>query len=254
MPMMSSDAKEAVDLPAELCGALRIETVKRRAFVPRNIVAAADLPLAGGAACGLRDVCGFRRLFHHLQNARDDVAGLNDPDLVPDANVELANVIPVAQGRGGNGCAADLNRVEGGRRHHAARVPDAHGDAANDGFCPFGFKLERDLAFRALVGLAQGKLFSDAVQLDDDAVNPVRQRGPVVLGFQVPVPNRLGGPGETRGGFKSHRPHGLSLFGLRGAQRPAAAVKSAEGEHLKELALVAVFPARNAHAAIARVG
>jgi hypothetical protein len=26
-------------------------------------------------------------------------------------------------------------------------------------------------------------LFSDAVQFDDDAVNPVRQLGPVVLGF-----------------------------------------------------------------------
>ena len=51
----------------------------------------------------------FYKFLVRERLARDDVAGLNDPDFVPDANVELANVIPVAQGRGGNGCAADLN-------------------------------------------------------------------------------------------------------------------------------------------------
>jgi hypothetical protein len=130
-------------------------------------------------------------------------------------------------------------------------VPDADRDAAKAGYRPFSFEFERNLSFWSLVGFTERKLFRNVVELHHDAVDPVRKRGPLLLGLQVPLPDLLRRPRETRSTIESHLLHYLRLLRFSGAQWMAGRIEYAEGENLKQFALTATFPARDAHAAVA---
>ena len=153
----------------------------RLAFLAHR-VAAADRAFVG-KCIGLG---GLRALLqHHAQNLRDDVARALDGDGVADAHVLARDLVLVVQAGILHHDAADRDRLELGDGGERAGAPDLDVDAVDDCRRPFGREFMRQRPARMARDKAQPLLPVDAVDLVDDAVDVVIERGALALDLAV---------------------------------------------------------------------
>ena len=195
----------------------------------------------------------MRCFLDDLHNARDDVSRLDDPNFVPDMDIQLADVVPVAEGGAGDGGSAYLHRIEGACRNNGARVSDAYVDAPQGGDCALCLEFHGDLTLRPIIRFSQGELLRDIVDLDDDPVDPVGQGGPFRVGLLEPPPDRLSIADKVGGCIEAHLFHDVGGLLFRAAQGFPLRVEYAEGINCEELALRPVLSPGDAHGTIAGV-
>ena len=115
----------------------------------------------------------MRLLGQRRDDLRDHVAGPHHDDLVADPHVLAGQVLLVVEGRGGDGDAADVDRLEHREGHQVAGAADVPDDVV---------QLRRRRRRRELPGDRPARLAADHAQLaperplvdlDDDAVDLV---------------------------------------------------------------------------------
>ena len=126
-----------------------------------------------------------RLVEHDLDHLRDDVAGALDRHRVADPHVEPLDLVLVVQRRVLHHHAADRDRLELGDRRQRAGAADLDLDVAHDGRRLLGGELVRDRPARAARHEAEPLLPVEAVDLVDDAVDVVVERGALRLDLAV---------------------------------------------------------------------
>jgi hypothetical protein len=123
----------------------------------------------------LRRPCPARALLAPLDDRRDhlrdDVAGAHHDHLVALADVLALEVLLVVQGRGADGDARDVDRLEHRERKQVARAPDVPDDLVQPGRGGRRGELPRDGPARLAPGDTQFALQAAVVDLGDDAVD-----------------------------------------------------------------------------------
>src|SRR5690606_16877189 len=111
---------------------------------------------------------------------RDDVARLLDHHRVADADVLLAAVIFVVQGGPGGRRPGDPHRIQDGHGRDGPRAAHVDHDVPHHRRHLFGRELVGDGPAGALGRHAQALLVVEPVHLDDDPVDLIRQRTPLL--------------------------------------------------------------------------
>ncbi len=127
-----------------------------------------------------------RAVFHNdAQHLRNDVAGALDAHRIADADVEPRDLVEIMQRRVLDHDAADRHRFELGHRRERAGAADLDLDVLDDGQRLLGGKFVRDRPARRARHEAETLLPVEAVDLVDDAVDVVIERG--ALRFDLAV-------------------------------------------------------------------
>ena len=113
----------------------------------------------------------------HRNDLRNDVPGALDDDGVADANVFSGDLVLVVQGGVGDDHAADGHRLELGHWRQRARAPDLDFDVAQIRRRLFGGEFVRHRPARRARDKAEPLLQGEIVDLVDDAVDVVAERG-----------------------------------------------------------------------------
>ena len=146
----------------------------------------------------VRPGIGRPLLRHDAEHLRDHVAGALDAHGVADPHVLAGDLILVVERRIGDDDAADRDRLQprhGGQRTGAA---DLDVDAVQDGGRLLGRELVRRRPARAARDEAEPLLQVEPVDLVDDAVDVVAERGAAGLDVAVDREHFLDGMGELR--------------------------------------------------------
>ena len=114
-------------------------------------------------------------IFHHPHHFGDHVSPALDHDPVTDLHAQSLDLILVMQGGAGDGGAADENRCERGYRRELSGAAHLHQDVLNPGNAGARRVFIGNRPARRFAGEAQLVLNGSVVNLDDNAVNLVRQ-------------------------------------------------------------------------------
>ena len=128
---------------------------------------------------------------HRPEDLGDDVAGLADDDRVADQDALAPDLAGVVQRGELHGGAGDLHRLHVGERRDPAGAPDVDLDVEELGRRLLGRVLEGDRPAGRARGRAEPALQGVLVDLDDDAVDLVLDRVPLLLGLLDEGPDRL---------------------------------------------------------------
>ena len=125
------------------------------------------------------------------EHLRNDVAGALDGHRVADADIEPLDLLFVVQGRVLHHDAAHRHRLELGDRRQRAGAADLNLDVLDDGRRLLGREFVRDRPARIARHEAEPLLPVEAVDLVDDAVDVVIERGAFGLDLAVKLQQRL---------------------------------------------------------------
>ena len=134
-------------------------------------------PLDRSAADGtdrrhLKDLLGARALFGDDGiNRRNDIAGLDEPDVVADTDVLTDDLVGVVQRRTGNRGTREVRRTELGNRRQDARAPDLDGNRLDDRLRTLGRVLVGTRPAGTVRGRSEDIVEPTLVDLDDRAVD-----------------------------------------------------------------------------------
>ena len=138
-------------------------------------------------------------LTRRADDLRDHVAGPLHDDEVSLADVLAADVVLVVQRRARHGHTADVNRLELCKRIENAGAAHADVDLREPRYCRRRRPLEGARETRASVERPEALLLVEGVDLDDDPVDLVAERGPTLL------------PGNAGVGHLGDRPDALRV-------------------------------------------
>ncbi len=128
---------------------------------------------AGGAVCR-HDKGGFAAaaLFgNDALNGRNDITGLDDPDVVADTQVFARNLIGIMERGTGDGGAGQQHRLQLGDGGQDAGAPHLDRDIADRGSSALGFKFIGAGIARALGGSPERVVPATLIDLDDGAID-----------------------------------------------------------------------------------
>ena len=120
----------------------------------------------------LKDLLGARALFgDDGVNRRNDIAGLDEPDVVADTDVLTDDLVGVVQRRTGNRGTREVRRTELGNRRQDARAPDLDGNRLDDRLRTLGRVLVGTRPAGTVRGRSEDIVEPTLVDLDDRAVD-----------------------------------------------------------------------------------
>ena len=176
---------------------------------------------------GFRSALALALLDHRRDDLRDHVAGAQHDHLVALADVLALQVLLVVEGRGGDGDAADVDRLQHRERQQVPGPPDVPDDLVQLRRRGRRRELPGDRPARLAPGHPELALQAAVVHLDDDAVDlevELRRGGPPTSGSASrPRRRPCGASTSSLTGKPRSRSHSSISLWLSGSQPPRAA-------------------------------
>ncbi len=223
------------EMPESLDGLGRAdETARAAAYDVRRSGLLVDLSDGGRTAgrTGLGETIGFGTLGPRVEQNFDDlwdhVAGPLQPDRIADPHVLAADLVLIVQCRVDNHDATHRDRSELRDRRERARSADLDVDGEERGRGPFGRKLVCHGPARRPRHEAETGLVGQIVDLVDDAVDVIRQRGPQRFDLAIAYDQRLGGIADLTQGVRG-KPEARESRDHAGLRRGREAARLAPG-------------------------
>ena len=182
--MFMASRDEVRQISGQLCRALRARAAQGSA-----VLIAHDRRAADGAAVRQAVRHGVRRALcgNDLQDLRDDLPCLADPDGVADADILVGDKVLVVERRGGDGRPGEMDRGHDRPRGQHARAPHLHDDILQHGLLDLRRVFEGRRPARELRRAAEPLAPGQTVELHDGSVDIIRQliAGLAELGDQL---------------------------------------------------------------------